>query len=129
MALEITFPGGVAVNARQNGFTIQTDQPEKNGGSNSAPSPFDLFLASIGTCAGFFALRFCQERKIDTSDLRVTLDAPRDPETKRVGTLSLRIHLPPGFPDKYRAAILRTVDQCSVKKHILEPPQFDVQAI
>ena len=129
MAMEITFPGGVAVNALYKGFTIQTDQPERHGGGNAAPAPFDLFLSSIGTCAGFFALRFCQERKIDTADLRVTLDAPRNPETKLVETLSVRIHLPKGFPDKYRAAILRTVDQCTVKRNMLTPPQFDVQAI
>jgi ribosomal protein S12 methylthiotransferase accessory factor len=127
--MEMTFPGGAAVNAEFKGFTVRTDQPEKNGGGNTAPAPFDLFLASIGTCAGFFALRFCQERNIDTAGLRVTLDAERNPETHRVETLSLRIYLPQGFPEKYRAAILRTVDQCSVKKHILEPPKFDVQAV
>jgi len=127
--MEITFPGGVAVNAEFKGFTVCTDQGEPNGGAGAAPSPFDLFLSAIGTCAGFFALRFCQERQIDTSDLRVTLDAPRNPETKMVETLSLRIHLPSGFPEKYRAAILRTVDQCSVKRNILSPPNFDVQAI
>lgn len=127
--MEITFPGGVAVNAVFKGFTVQTDQPEKNGGKGAAPSPFELFLSSIGTCAGFFALRFCQERQIDTAGLRVTLEAPRNPETHRVETLSLRVHLPKGFPEKYRSAILRTVDQCSVKKHILEPPKFDVQAV
>jgi len=127
--MEITFPGGVAVNAQFKGFTVQTDQPEKNGGQNAAPSPFELFLSSIGTCAGFFALRFCQEREIDTSGLRLTLDAPRNPETHRVETLSLRIHLPSGFPEKYRAALLRTVDQCSVKRHILEPPTFDVVTV
>lgn len=129
MPMEITFPGGAAVHAEFKGFTVRTDQPEKNGGQNTAPAPFELFLASIGTCAGFFALRFCQERHIDTADLRVTLDAARNPETHRVETLSLRIHLPQGFPEKYRAAILRTVDQCSVKKHILEPPRFDVEAV
>ena len=127
--MEITFPGGVAVNAQFKGFTVCTDQAEQNGGAGAAPSPFDLFLSSIGTCAGFFALRFCQERKIDTSDLRVTLDAPRNPESKLVETLSVRIHLPSSFPDKYRAAILRTVDQCTVKRNMLTPPQFDVQAI
>jgi ribosomal protein S12 methylthiotransferase accessory factor len=129
MAMEITFPGGAAVNAEFKGFTIQTDQPEKNGGKNTAPAPFDLFLASIGTCAGFYAVRFCQERQIDTAGLRVTLDTAKNPETHRVDTVSLRIQLPPGFPEKYRAAILRSVDQCSVKKHILEPPKFDVQTV
>lgn len=129
MAMEMTFPGGLAVSARFDGFTVTTDQPKPQGGGGTAPTPFGLFLASIGTCAGFFALRFCQERQIDTSGLRVTLDAPRDPKTKRVARMSIRVHLPPGFPEKYRSAILRAVDQCSVKRHILEPPEFEVKAL
>lgn len=129
MDMEMTFPGGVAVAAHFNGFTVATDQPEPYGGGGTAPTPFELFLASIGTCAGLFALRFCQERQIDTSGLRVTLEAPRDPETKRVARVGIRVHLPPGFPEKYRAAILRAVDQCSVKRHILEPPEFDLAAV
>jgi ribosomal protein S12 methylthiotransferase accessory factor len=126
MSMEITFPGGVAVNALYKGYTIVTDQAERNGGKGSAPAPFDLFLASIGTCAGFFALRFCQEREIDTAALKVTMDADRDPETKRVAKVQIAIGLPPGFPEKYRKAIVRAVDQCSVKRHILEPPEFEV---
>ena len=129
MAMEITFPGGVAVNALYKGFTIQTDQPERHGGGNAAPAPFDLFLSSIGTCAGFYALRFCQERQIDTADLRVTLDTTKDPETKRIATVRIEIKLPAGFPEKYHKAILRSVDQCSVKQHILEAPKFEVVAV
>jgi len=129
MAMEITFPGGVAVNALYKGFTIQTDQPERNGGNNAAPAPFDLFLASIGSCAGFYALRFCQERQIDTSDLRVSLDTTKDPETKRIAKVRIEIQLPAAFPEKYQKAILRSVDQCSVKQHILEAPKFEVVTV
>jgi putative redox protein len=126
MSMEITFPGGVAVNAAYKGFTIPTDQPEANGGSNSAPSPFDLFLGSLGACAGFFALRFCQQREIDTTGMKLTLETERDPDSHRVSQVRIAIHLPPDFPEKYRKAIVRTTDQCSVKRHILEPPEFEV---
>ncbi|MDA8242639.1 MAG: osmotically inducible protein OsmC, partial [Elusimicrobia bacterium] len=56
--MEITFPGGKKVNALWHGFEIATDQPKSSGGDNSAPAPFDLFLASLGTCAGIFVLGF-----------------------------------------------------------------------
>ncbi len=124
--MEITFPGGVAVNTEYKGFTTETDQPEANGGSNSAPSPFDLFLSSLGACAGFFALRFCQQRELDTSGLRLTLDTKRDPESKRLDEIKILIHLPPGFPEKYRKSIIRATDQCAVKKIIDDPPEFSV---
>ncbi len=129
MSMEITFPGGVAVNAEYRGHTIRTDQPERAGGGNTAPAPFDLFLASIGTCAGFFALRFCQERDIDTRDLTVTLDTERAPDGHGIGKIRIAVHLPTGFPDKYRKAILRAVDQCAVKRHIVEPPAFELVAV
>lgn len=127
--MEITFPGGVRVNASSNGFEIATDQPEKNGGENTAPSPFDLFLMSLGTCAGFFALRFCQQRDLPTEGLRLTLDSARNPETKRLDRVEIFMHLPEGFPEKYRNAILRATDQCAVKKALLDPPEIEVSAV
>lgn len=129
MSMDIHFPGGLAVTAHHKEFTITTDQPEANGGTNSAPSPFDLFLASLGTCAGFFALRFCQQRDLDSTGLRLTLDTEHNPEAHRVARVRIAIHLPAGFPEKYRKAILRAVDQCSVKRHILEPPAFEVVTV
>lgn len=127
--MDITFPGGVAVNTEYKGFTTETDQPEANGGRNSAPSPFDLFLSSLGACAGFFALKFCQQREIDTKGLKLTLDVERDADTKRLDKVKIEIHLPEGFPDKYRQSIVRATDQCAVKKVLEDPPQFDVSAI
>ena len=125
--MEITFPGGVAVNTEYKGFITATDQPEENGGTNSAPSPFDLFLTSLGACAGFFALRFCQQREIDTTGMRLTLDTTRNPESKRLESISMMIHLPDSFPDKYKKSIIRATDQCAVKKVIVDPPEITVE--
>lgn len=126
MNFEVSFPGGAGVDATFRGHTIHTDQPEPLG-ANTAMSPFDLFMASIATCAGFYALRFCQERGIATDGLGVTLTPERDPVKKRVATMHIDVRLPDAFPEKYRDAILRAIDQCAVKKHIVEPPEFDVR--
>jgi putative redox protein len=127
--VEISFPGGVAVEAHHKGFVIRTDQPEADGGDGSAPSPFDLFLASLGTCAGFYALRFCQERQIPTEGLSVELTTERDAARRRLATIRIEVRLPEGFPQCYRAPILRAVDQCAVKKHVSEAPAFEVVAV
>jgi ribosomal protein S12 methylthiotransferase accessory factor len=124
--VEIAFPGGVAVEARFKGFTVRTDQPLAAGGEGSAPSPFDLFLASLGTCAGFFALRFCQQRGIETTGLRLNLESTRDEANHRLDLVRIVLTLPPGFPDKYHAAILKATDQCAVKRAIDDPPRFEV---
>ncbi len=128
MEMEITFPGGVAVDASFKGFTVHTDQPAPLG-QGSGPQPFDLVLASIGTCAGFYALRFCQERQIATAGLRLRLATEKDPETNRLGLLRLVIELPAGFPEKYHAAIVRATEQCSVKRAIASPPRFETEVV
>ena len=117
MAMEISFPGGMVVDAHYQGFLIRTDQPIGQGGGGAAPSPFDLFLAAIGTCTGFFALRFCQERQLPTNGLGLILEFDR-PHGKAVETVRIALSLPAGFPEKYRAAILRAIDQCTVKQHL-----------
>ena len=127
--MEITFPGGVRVNAQHKEFEIATDQPEKNGGENSAPSPFDLFLVSLGTCAGFFALRFCQQRALPTEGMRLSLAAEHNPETKRLDRVEITLNLPDGFPAKYRPAIIRATDQCAVKKALDDPPEIELITI
>jgi ribosomal protein S12 methylthiotransferase accessory factor len=124
--MEICFPGGQRVEALHQGFWIRTDQPVSQGGGGEAPSPFDLFLASIGTCAGYYTLRFCQQRNLRTEGMALTLNAERDADRKRVVCIHIEITLPPGFPEKYREAILHAVDACSVKRHLARPPRFEV---
>jgi ribosomal protein S12 methylthiotransferase accessory factor len=127
--MEISFPGGVQVNAQYKGFEIATDQPEKSGGKNAAPSPFDLFLVSLGTCAGFYALRFCQQRELPITGMRLVLSSERNPETKRLDRVAITLHLPEGFPEKYRGAIIRATDQCAVKKALVDPPEIQVVTV
>lgn len=129
MNMKITFPGGLAVNAAFEGFTVTTDQGVEHGGGGAAPEPFDLFLASLGTCAGLYALRFCEQRGIGTQGLGLTLTTETDREGKRLALVRLEIELPAGFPEKYSEAIVRSVDQCTVKRQLMEPPRFEVATV
>ena len=126
--MDIVFPGGLRVEALHEGFHIATDQPASHGGGGTAPSPFDLFLASIGTCAGFYVLRFCQQRGLDTAGLSLTVTPHEDAKAKRVVRIQIDIALPVQFPERYREAIIRAVEQCAVKRHLMEPPRFEIRA-
>ncbi len=131
MEMKVTFPGGKKVNAELNGRIIPTDQPVEGGGDGSAPSPYDYFIASLGTCAGIYVLSFCQERNIATEGLSLTQQL--EFETNAAGRKSLTrvtvdIVLPPGFPEKYRNAIVKAAGLCSVKKALMAPPEFDITA-
>ncbi len=127
-AVRVTFPGGAAVDAHADGFVIKTDQPEENGGANSAPEPYTLFLASIVTCAGFYVQRFCQERKLPTAGMTMTLDIKRNDESRRLEKINMAIQLPDGFPVKYRKAVTRAAGMCSVKKALSDPPEIEIIA-
>ena len=126
MEMEITFPGGARVDASFNGLTVMTDQPVQGGGTGSAPTPFATFLASIGTCAGIYVLGFCRQRGLPTEGLKLVQRMETDRATGMVGKISLDIQLPPGFPDKYKAAVIKSAEQCAVKKHLEHPPMFEV---
>lgn len=119
MKMEILFPGGKRVDALFDGFTVQTDQPVSSGGEDSAPAPFDLFLASIGTCAGIYVLSFCQQRSIPTEEIRLVQSNGRNPETGML-EIGIDIVVPSGFPEKYRNALIRSAELCAVKKHITD---------
>jgi putative redox protein len=127
MSMEVRVPGGLKVEAVYRGNVIPTDQPEHAGGEGTAPAPFDLFLASIATCAGLYALIFCQQRGLSTEGLGLTMEMVRDPERHRIGRIELRLQLPEGFPEKYRQAIVRAMDQCAVKRHMVEAPEFAIE--
>lgn len=126
--MEITFDGGLTVRAEFGGHSVETDQPVAAGGDGSAPGPHDLFLASLGTCAGYFALRFMRERGIDAAGARLTLTAEKDAATGLATEVRLDLALPPGFPDKYRRAIVLAMDQCKVKRQLERPPAIVASA-
>jgi len=124
--IEVSFPGNLRVDAKIGDFVIPTDQPKDSGGDGSAPSPFALFGGSIATCAGYFAMKFCKARKIDMEGMKLEMKYDWDEEQKRYPKMVLDLQLPEGFPEKYRGAILKAMDQCAVKKHILNSPEFDI---
>ena len=132
MEIKITFPGGKKVNAEINGFIIHTDQPLKYGGEGSAPSPFEHFLASIGTCAGFYVLSFCDKRKISTEKIFLVqrLEYGKTENGKTfIEKIVIEITVPPAFPEKYHKALIKVADQCTVKKTIMNPPKFEIKTI
>ncbi len=126
MEMIIDFPGGAKVDAHFGAFTVKTDQPPMGGGEGSAPAPFEIFLASIGTCAGIYVLGFCRQRGLPTEGIHIVQRMHRDPMTGLVGKIDLEIHVPSSFPEKYLPSLIRSAELCAVKKHLENPPTFDV---
>lgn len=128
MDIKVFFPGGKRVDAMVGTHVIRTDQPASAGGEDSAPAPFELFLASLGTCAGIYVLAFCQARGISTEGLELVQRHAVDPSSGQLDAVSIDIKLPPGFPERYRDAIVRAAEGCKVKKVIARAPMISVRA-
>ena len=126
MKYDIKFGGNKKIDAHYRGFTIHSDQPVASGGDNTALSPFELFLASIGMCTGFYVSAFCQSRSIPTDDINITQTVIRNDATHMVEKVMIDINLPPDFPEKYKAAVLKTAQSCSVKKFLDAPPEVQI---
>jgi ribosomal protein S12 methylthiotransferase accessory factor len=124
--MEITFDGGKVITAHLNDHTIRTDQPIKSGGGNTAPAPFELFLASIGTCAGIYVKSFCDQREIPSENIKIIQSVEFDNQTRLASSIKLDIQLPADFPEKYKAAVINAAELCLVKKTINNPPKFEV---
>jgi len=126
MEMMIDFPGGARVDAHFGSFTVHTDQPSEDAGDGSAPTPFDTFLASLGTCAGIYVLGFCRMRGLPADGIRLVQSVQINAKTKLVDSVSLEIKLPKEFPEKYKSAVIRAAEQCKVKKHFEHPPKISV---
>ena len=124
--MEIIFEGGKVVTAHSHGHIIRTDQPLDSGGENSAPSPYELFLASIGTCAGIYVKSFCDNRQLSTDGIKIIQSYEWNKETGLPSKISLDIKLPEGFPEKYKASLIHVADLCKVKKTMANPPEFEI---
>ena len=126
MEMVIDFPGGARVDAHFGPYTVPTDQPPMGGGAGSAPTPFAVFLSSIGTCAGIYVLGFCNQRNLPTDGIRIIQRIDSNRLTGLVDTIDLEIQVPPSFPEKYYQALVRSAEQCKVKQTLENPPKFNV---
>ena len=122
MDMLIDFPGGSRVDAHFRGHTIATDQPP----ADSAPMPFEVFLASIGTCAGIYVLGFCRQRNLPTEGIRIVQRNHANATNGMVDEIELEIQVPPTFPAQYYDALVRSAELCKVKKTLENPPTFNV---
>lgn len=129
MDIEVFLEEGAKVNARMGKHVIKTDQPAHGGGEDSAPAPFDYFLASLATCAGIYVKVFCDKRGIDSSQIRIRQKHSYDPESRKMTGIHLEIILPDDFPEKYREAVIKAADRCAVKRLLKDPPEISIQTV
>jgi uncharacterized OsmC-like protein len=126
--VEVAHVDGDAYVADVRGHRLRVDQPEDAGGEDTAPTPVELFAASLATCVAFYAGSYLHRHGLGRTGLRVrtefTMAADRP---ARVDTIRVTVLPPAGLPEQRRAALLAVVSHCTVHNSLRQPPEIDIQ--
>ena len=115
---KITFPGNKKIDVAFDKFKIQTDQAKENGGDETAPEPFDVFISSIGACAGIYAKSFCDVRKLSTDNMYILVNVALTEGKKLMDKIDVTLYVNQKFPEKYIKAVIKAIDTCAVKNQL-----------
>jgi putative redox protein len=128
MDIKVTFDGNKKVNAQVGKHIVRTDQPVDGGGEDSYPAPFELFLASLATCAGIYVKGYCDNRNIPTEG--ITLTQTHEFDEKGLATkIEIIVNLPKDFPEKSIDSVIHVASLCKVKKQMMALPEMTVKAV
>ena len=127
MAISVLWTSGdsFVVDVRAHFLTI--DQPFDVGGKDLGPTPTELFVASLGSCIGFYAARFMRRHDIAAEGLRVDCDFQMAEHPARVASIDVHLSLPPGFPEERRGALTAVIEHCTVHNSMRQPPKVDIR--
>ena len=124
---KITFGTNKKVDAAFRQFELKTDQSKESGGDETAPEPFELFLAALGTCAGIYAKSFLDVRKISTRGMYLTLEPFFKENQKLMDRIRICLYVTQAFPEKYMRAIIKSMEGCAVKNQL--HPDLNVETM
>jgi uncharacterized OsmC-like protein len=122
--VEHLFGDSFAIEVRGHNFLV--DQPADHGGEDLAPTPTELFVASLASCVAFYARRYLSRHGLPTEGLAVAVDYEMGSGPARVSAVRLRITVPDGVPDERRDAMLAFAGRCTVHNSITHPPDITV---
>jgi putative redox protein len=105
---------------------IRVDQPVEDGGEDTAPTPTELFAASLASCVAFYAHRFLDRHDIPADGLTVTADFAMADKPARVGEVGITINVPEAVPRERRPALLAVASHCTVHNTLEQPPKVTV---
>lgn len=122
----IEYQGGMKFDAYVRGHKIIADQPEDQKGNNQGPTPAELFVASVGTCIGVYALSYCQKHKIPYEKMKIKLRWEKAFSPARISYIEVEILLPHGCPEEHKKPLLDQAKKCFVHNTITQQPPLPV---
>jgi putative redox protein len=113
------------IKARQH--AILTDQPTENGGHDEGMTPPELLLASLGSCAGFYAAQYLRKYKLATEGTRVRVTAEKLKGPARIDNFHIEVDVPTVLTEQQRAGVEDAVHHCLIHNTLLHPPSMAIE--
>lgn len=107
--------------------TILSDQPAENGGHDEGMTPPELLLASLASCAGFYAAQYLRKHKLATEGTRVRVTADKLKDPARIDNFCIAIEAPAALTDQHRAGLENAVHHCLIHNTLLHPPTMSIE--
>ena len=124
MEITVRHLGEVKFEATTRGHRVVSDQPPANGGGDVGMTPPELLLASLGTCAGFYAVQYLKARSLQTDGLEVVVSAEKAAQPARLESFRIAVFAP-GLDPRHEAGILRAVKACLIHNTLAHPPAIE----
>ncbi len=122
----VRFAGGVAFEAEARGHKLICDQPVGNAGLDAGMTPPELMLASIGTCAGYYAAQYLAARNMPADGLTIRVTADKVMQPARMDQFRIEVSVPGADSDKHREGLTRAVHKCLIHNTLVQPPAIQI---
>jgi len=104
---------------------IVTDQPAAGGGTDAGPTPPELLLASLGACAGHYAVEYLHARSLDATDMEIRVSAAKGSSPARLASFRIEVNVP-GIDERHQHGLFRAVKTCLIHNTLLTGPSLEV---
>jgi putative redox protein len=122
----VKFRSGVSFDVESRGHKLVSDQPREIGGADDGMTPPELFLASIGTCAGYYAIQYLKARNLPQQGLNGRGWAEKAMQPARIGTIRIDVEAPGAEDEKNQAGLVRAVEKCLIHNTLLHTPEIAI---
>jgi putative redox protein len=126
MEVTVNHIGSVQFEIKARQHTIVSDQPAENGGFDEGMTPPELLLASLGSCAGFYAAAYLKKFKLATEGTRVRVTANKLKDPARLEEFVIEINLPVEVSEEHKQGVERSVHHCLIHNTLLNPPKIEL---
>ena len=127
MEVKLTHPGKMRFRIEARQHVIESDQPLENGGEDLAMTPPELFLASLGSCAAFYAAQYLSSRKLADHGVEVSVTAEKLKDPARMGDFVVTVKSPVSLTEDQRLGIERSVHRCLIHQTLLTVPKIAIE--